>query len=348
MFTVNFPSRSIDERALHSEGIKMGMLPWEQEVVHFMEHWADGPETMTVQTSGSTGTPKRIALHTAMMHRSAEITCRFFDLFEGSRTLLCLPVRYIAGKMMVIRAMTHGWNMDAVSPSLVPIPSGSPAYDFVAMTPLQVARNLDANPVAFRNVKTLLIGGAPTSFLLRKRLQEEEHTRCFASYGMTETASHVAVQRLNGPEQSDAFHALPGYVFGLDNRHCLAINFGHRTGNVIITNDRIELLDSSTFRWIGRADNIINSGGVKVFPGRVEAILGVFMDRDFYISGRKDPDYGEQVVMVIEGAPYTSDQEAELWEDLRDLLNPFQVPKALIYENEFERTETGKIKRQRY
>ncbi|MGB0137976.1 MAG: AMP-binding protein [Flavobacteriales bacterium] len=320
---------------------------WEKEVLTFARHWDSSPRTITVHTSGSTGTPKPIELHTPAMRRSAEITIAHFGLVPGTRALLCLPIRYIAGKMMVVRALVGQWELVAAEPSLTPLEGIDQDLDFVAMTPLQVERSLDANPACFERVRTLIIGGAPVGHLLRKRLQPLL-TACYATYGMTETCTHVAVQRLNGPTQTDHFEALPGYVFGLDNRNCLTINFDHLVGNVIITNDRVEMVEFGKFNWIGRTDSTINSAGVKVYPEKIEAVISTFFDRRFYISSRADDSFGENVVLVVEGEPLSSARHDELYEDMRDLLSPFEVPKSIEYLPEFSRTETGKIKRQTF
>lgn len=347
MFRLDFGHQTLLRDDIALPASQLDVQGWEREVLAFAQQWQDMPETITVNTSGSTGTPKPIALHTLSMRKSAQITNSFFKLRPKCRGLLCLPVQYIAGKMMVVRAMEGDWDLHCVEPSLTPLPKEHSGYDFVAMTPLQVERQLEADVKSFDKVKTVIVGGAPVHFQLRKKLQKLK-TAFLATYGMTETCTHVAVQRLNGPKQTDYFEALPGYVLRRDSYNCLTISYDHLVGEVIVTNDRVDIPEPGKFFWIGRTDSAINSAGVKVFPEHIERQLEPYLEMPFYISSQKDPSFAEKVVLVLEGPPWLAHDLTELIKDLKSILGRFEVPQEIMFVDVFERTPTGKIKRQKY
>lgn len=347
MFQLNFPSTTLTKSQLNDTDAATDLVGWEREILAFAQVWDDTPETITVNTSGSTGDPKAIKLHTLSMRKSAEITIKYFGLEPGARALLCLPVQYIAGKMMVVRAMEGNWDLHCSEPSLTPMPRNHKGFDFVAMTPAQVERSLEADANCFDEVRTVIVGGAAVQFSLLKRLQTLD-TAFFATYGMTETCTHVAVQRLNGPNATQHFEALPGYILRKNSLNCLTISYDHLVGDVIVTTDRVEFIEKDKFLWMGRNDGAINSGGVKIFPERVEEKLAPYLEMPFYISSRPDPTFAEQVVLVLKGPKLSKPDASVLMSDLKGLLTPFEVPKAIVYLDTFELTATGKIKRQKF
>jgi O-succinylbenzoic acid--CoA ligase len=304
-----------------------------EEVHDFFVDWFSEKETLTIQTSGSTGTPKLIQLSKAYMINSAKVTGGFFELSEGTTALLCLPVRYIAGKMMLVRALVLGWHLDILPPESDPLRKINKAYDFSAMIPLQLRTSLDK----IHLVKKLIVGGGAVDVSLENAIQNLT-TEIYATYGMTETITHIAVKKLNHSKW-DYFKALPEVKISIDTRGCLIIDAPGVSSKQIITNDIVEIHSDVHFSWKGRYDNVVNSGGIKLHPEEIEKKIAPYLDRRFFVSGIKDEVLGERLILVIEGIAYT------LPEKLYQELTKFETPKEVFFVADFEETETGKVQR---
>lgn len=311
----------------------------EQEisVAQFIEKWLDFSEEISVKTSGSTGKPKKIMLTKQQMVNSAKATGTYFKTGSGTKALLCIPADYIAGKMMLVRAMVLGWDLHVVKPSKDALVEYDNDYDFVAMVPYQVFHSLEV----LKKVKKVIIGGGAVSKTLEEKLQILP-TECFSTYGMTETITHVAVRRLNGPARSDNYHALPDVKFSIDDRSCLLISAPKIADHIISTNDLVTLLSPTSFKWLGRWDNVINSAGIKLYPEVLEATLAeTITDNRFIIASEKDDELGERVILVFEG---TENQTPD-FKKAFDPLESYERPKKIYRLSKFPYTETGKIKR---
>ncbi len=310
----------------------------------FLNDWCrDFPHIMAY-TSGSTGKPKAILLPKKAMLYSAFQTISFFNLIPGTSALINLSADYIAGKMMWIRALSGGWHIDVVSPDHQSIQNilKDKHYDFGAMVPLQVQKNL----AFISHFKTLIIGGAAVSHHLQTQLKSLP-VHIFATYGMTETITHIAVQPLSHDAvadfklPADTYRVFDGIHISCDERQCLVIEAPNLHSNVIITNDIVELLDNQHFRWLGRFDNVINSGGIKYFPEQLEAKIKPFIEQDFFLGGLPHQTLGEEIVLVVEGKI----DSINLKEKLATQLSKYELPKKIISLPVFMRTDSGKIKR---
>ena len=309
---------------------------YEIHIGDFILAWLDDTDAVKVKTSGSTGKPKKIQLSKKAMVNSAKATAAYFKLGEGTSALLCLPANYIAGKMMLVRAMVMGWNLHVVAPEKDALTQYDNDYDFVAMVPYQVHYSLqDLN-----KVKKIIIGGGPVSKELEEQLQSVS-TEVFATYGMTETITHVAVRRINGPARSKTFSALPNVKFSQDERECLVISAPNISEEKVVTNDMVTLQSPTSFVWQGRYDNVINSGGVKIFPEKVEEKLSEKIMEPFIIASEKNNELGERVILVIE---MTSDSIPD-YSKAFEVLSKYERPKKVISLSKFPYTETGKVKR---
>jgi O-succinylbenzoic acid--CoA ligase len=219
--------------------------------------------------------------------------------------------------------------------------------DLAALVPLQVETILNSSCRAqFDNIQSVLIGGAALNPLTMHELKSLACT-CYATYGMTETLSHIALQQLNGRSAQDYFEALPGIKLDIDERGCLVIHAPHLSNKPFVTNDLVALVTPSRFRWLGRADNIINTGGIKVIPEKVEAAIELIFDhlkiaRRFFVTGLPDPTLGQSVTLIIEGDALSPDQERQLHEKMMDLIDRYELPKTIHYVSEFATTDTGK------
>lgn len=316
-----------DMRTIAYEFIKEGN---EDEIYigEFLLDWLDDNSYVEVQTSGTTGTPKLIRLEKQAMIQSALATGDFFNLQPGNTALLCLSAKYIAGKMMIVRAIILGLELDIV------VTDGKPLiekeYDFVAMVPLQIENSIDKLVL----IKKVIIGGAAVP----KRLAEKIKTTtvaAFETYGMTETITHIAVRKIG----EDNFKTLPNVVVKKDDRGCLVINAIKILKDEIVTNDSVEIISESEFKWLGRLDNVINSGGVKLFPEQIETKLQTTLTERFFVSGIDDEKLGKKLILVIEST------EKEISSSLFDVLDKYEKPKEIVFVPQFITTATGKINR---
>ena len=319
----------------------------ESDVIDFLTQWYGPENTITVHTSGSTGPPKAIFLKKTFVAQSAMRTLEFFELKPGQRVLLCLPLRYIAGKLMVVRALLGRLDLCTAEPTegfaFLSQCRNAP-FRFTAMVPNQVTKLL-AYPERFEALGSLLIGGSALPATLETALQTVP-TACFASYGMTETATHIALRRINGPAASDLFHCLGDISVRLSPKGSLAIELPGLDNSVpLITNDLAELIDRVTFRILGRADNVIISGGIKYFPETIEKKLESAIEQPFFIGSLPDETLGRCMVLVIEAMPDNL-FEKRVAQLLDQYLYRYERPKKIVFKKPFKRTETGKIIRQ--
>ncbi|MFV8369665.1 AMP-binding protein [Flavobacterium sp. LB2R40] len=303
---------------------------YEKSVGDFILDWFDNKSFLELNTSGTTGKPKLIRIEKQAMVNSAIATGDFFDLQPGDKALHCLPTKYIAGKMMFVRSFILGLDIDFVAPSSHPMLHNDSKYDFVAMVPLQAQNSLEA----LNNVKKMIIGGAKLSNGLAKGLSNLK-TKVYETYGMTETITHIAAKQIG----EEAFSVLPDIKITKDDRNCLVIDAAKISNESIITNDLVELVGENQFVFLGRMDNIINSGGIKLIPEKIEDKLSHKINSRFFVTGIEDVDLGEKLVLVIEGQNQTLD------ENIFDCLDKYEKPRHVFYVANFAETENGKIKR---
>ncbi|SEC92145.1 O-succinylbenzoic acid--CoA ligase [Tenacibaculum sp. MAR_2009_124] len=314
------------------------------EIYSFMDDWFNDRDFIVVSTSGSTGKPKPIKLNKEFMINSAKATGAFFQLGENTTALLCMPVNYIAGKMMLVRAMTLGWHIDIVKPVANPLSKAKKNYDFSAMVPMQ----LQASLKDLSKVKKLIVGGGVVSNDLKKEI-ENCTTEIFATYGMTETITHIAVKRLNKEGSENSFYkTLPNVTLDTDDRGCLIIKAQKVSEEVVVTNDIVELHSETSFEWLGRFDNIINSGGVKLNPEKIEEKLSNIIDERFFVTGVSDTVLGEKLILVLEGDK-TSKELLNIKKRLESIetLGKYEKPKEVLAVSKFIETETKKIQRKK-
>ncbi|TDX12421.1 AMP-binding protein [Flavobacterium sp. S87F.05.LMB.W.Kidney.N] len=303
---------------------------YEQSIGEFFLDWFDKKEYIEMTTSGTTGLPKLVRLQKQAMIHSALATGDFFDLKPGDKALLCLPTQFIAGKMMLVRSLILGLELDVVSPSLHPLALNSKTYDFVAMVPLQVQNSIKE----LSKVRKLIIGGAKMDSSLEEQLLPLK-TEIYETYGMTETITHIAAKRLG----DSVFSILPNVKISQDERQCLVINVSTISDEPIVTNDLVELVNEQQFIFLGRIDNVINSGGVKLIPEQIEAKLIGKINNRFFVTGLPDTVLGEKLVLVIEG------EKQDFPADFFDVLGKYEKPKEIVFVSKFKENENGKLLR---
>jgi len=299
--------------------------------------------TIELKTSGTTGSSKSYIAPKESMINSAALTCDFFNLTADKNALLCLPARYIAGKMMIVRALISGMNLLIVEPSSNPLSEvENEIIHFCPMIPLQVEKSLQEMKTVFKRIEHVIIGGAPISYTLEKQLIEDT-SNCYATFGMTETLSHIALKKISNVNRTPYFSAMKGVSFEIDNE-CLVINAPHLFPEKLPSSDVVELIDSKNFIWKGRKDHVINSGGIKINPEDLEREIATWINNDFFISSKPHPTLGQQLVLIIEDKD-NSVSTNHLLRRLKENLPDHHTPKEIITTSSFIRTETGKLKR---
>ena len=313
------------------------------DVFQFLQFWFNNEEEIIVQTSGSTGNPKKISIPKQSFVESAKNTCEYLNLNSKTKALLCIPVKYIGGKMMVVRALFCGYDLIVQEPNSNPLKELK-EIEFIAITPMQAQNSFTEFPEKLESIKTIIIGGGSVSDSFCKVIGDFSNSM-YSTYGMTETVSHIALRKLTGKDKSDLYEVLPNYSISQNEEDCLVIDCPSLSKERIITNDMVELESKNRFKWIGRKDNVINSGGIKLSPEIIEKKIANYIPKDvFYITSKKDKTLGEEVTLII----LAEESNWLLNTNWEADLSKFEVPKSVILEKEFNYTKTGKIIRKKY
>ena len=315
---------------------------WEKEWLEFLAEWYSPSESIKVKTSGSTGKPKTINLKKDFVAASALRTIHYFQLNKYDRVLHCLPSRYIAGKLMIVRGLLGRLDLHLVDPSTDFEVLRTHKFKFAAMVPNQVQKIMNGK---IRNLESLLIGGSAVPRPLEEQLQRVE-TKCYSSYSMTETATHIALRKINSDGADGFYHCLDGIHVGLSPAGCLQVFMQGLKEYPLQTTDLAELSDVKTFKIKGRSDHIIISGGMKFSPEQIERKLERHIPFPFMIASQEHETLGEQVVLVVEAAE-SLDSVTQLFAICQQQLDRYEVPKKISFVDEIPQTPTGKVDRNR-
>ena len=336
----------------------------------FLNEWNNDSDRVLVHTSGSTGTPKPIWVEKRRMEASARITCDFLGLKEGDTALLCMSLDYIAGKMMVVRSLVRNLKLIVVEPSGHPLGNATPLqlprgggkdpeqnspprgswrgvgglgwFTFAAMVPMQVYNSLQVpqERERLKQIKHLIIGGGAIDEAMASELKDFPNY-VWSTYGMTETLSHIALRRLNGPEASEWYKPFPSVKISQNEEGCLVIDAPLVCSERLVTNDIVEISEAG-FRIIGRKDNVICSGGIKIQAEEVERILKPYVREPFLITKRRDEKFGEIVVLLTE-----SNDLEKVKKVSRQHLPKYWQPRDYVFAEKIPMTETGKPARKK-
>lgn len=307
--------------------------------IDFLEEWHNNLPYIIANTSGSTGVPKPIKLLKSDLIKSARATCKYFNIDKKSTLVSPLSSKYIAGKMMIVRAIVSGAKLWIEPPSNKPLANDYGTIDLLPVVPSQVEWLINEYK-SIGLIRNLIVGGGNLSERYENSLIKLG-VNTYATYGMTETCSHVALRNL--PNQ--IYETLPGITISNDDRNCLVINASQFSFREIVTNDIVEVLDNRHFKWIGRYDNIINSGGIKFSPEKIEKQLSCFISNPFFIIGEPDDKWGESITLYIEGENI---DKTEILSNAKLVLENYCVPKKIKCVSKFDKTESGKIIRRIY
>ncbi len=310
------------------------------DIGSFLKEWLDDKTTLTIKTSGSTGEAKQISVEKNQMLGSAALTAAYFKFEKGQTALLALPISYIAGKMMVVRALYSGLNLLCQKPNTNPVSllSNVAVIDFAPFTPMQMYKVKDT-----KNIRKILLGGAPLTQEAEEKMQVLK-AGIFLGYGMTETLSHVALRRINGENRSEVYRVLEGISIRTDDRDCLIVKAPFLP-KPVFTNDVVEIKSKRTFVWKGRTDYVVNSGGIKLFPEEIEKKVASFIFDRFFFAGLPDEKLGQKLCLFIERETYSDSEKADLIKKIAQVVEVYEKPREIYTVSEFKTTSSGKIRR---
>ena len=308
----------------------------------FLNEWFNDDPVITVHTSGSTGAPKELLVRKDQMIQSARLTCEFLDLKQGETALLCMNLRYIGAMMVVVRSLIAGLNLIVRRASGHPLADVDTPLRFAAMVPLQVYNTfqIPEEKEKLKQTEILIIGGGAVDKALEEKIRNLSNA-VYSTYGMTETLSHIALRRLNGAAASDRYYPFSSVELFLSSENTLMINAPLVCDDTLQTNDIARIYPDGSFTILGRKDNVINSGGIKVQAEEIEKLLQSFIPVPFVITSVPDQRLGQAVTLLLEGQP---DIE-EIEDKLQSILEPYHRPKYVLYTDCIPQAGNGKMNR---
>lgn len=318
---------------------------WAKEVMEFLKEFITAEE-VSCFTSGTTGAPKKIVFEQKQLIGSAKNTLSFFELHKGNKVLLPLSCKHIAGKMMVVRALVGKLNLTVIKPVSSVEKVITDKYDFSVMIPMQIQSYLASeNKEDLGKLGKILVGGSEINQNIIKGLNELK-IPAWCSFGMTETMSHFALRELS-PNEQKSYACLKGFEVKNDFKNQLSLKNDALGIAGLQTNDVVKILHDGRFLWKGRADNVVNSGGIKLYPESIEQkIKECYHDLPaFIIIGLPDNELGERLVLLYEGDSFLSIKEKI---SLQDHLEKYECPREFIPIQKLKRTKSGKIIRTNY
>jgi len=332
---------------------QVSSLPdFEKSVITFILDWKSGKERFELKSSGSTGVPKHISLYRNQLIASAKSTLDYLSITGGGRSLLCLDPRHIAGLMMIVRSLVGEMDLYAVSPSANPLLKHNfdPAIDLAAFVPYQVVEilNHDTSLKRFHKLRNILIGGADIATAMVRKLSGST-SRVYHTFGMTETVSHIALKSMIGVGQNNPYEVMPGIHIGQDERGCLTVTGEVTRGEQIITNDLVEIIDKGKFRWLGRIDQVVNTGGIKVNLNALETRIREILEAEgyafnFIVDHMANEKLGRQIIFIAESTDVSIDH-TWIRNILKESIDRYEIPKKVFRIKQFPRTKTGKVNR---
>jgi O-succinylbenzoic acid--CoA ligase len=317
----------IDE--IHKEEFsKKSFATHEYLIIKLIQKWLNNEQNFEFKTSGSTGKAKTILIDRKKIEYSCETTMNKLDPDHKFRSaLLCINPEMIGGAMVIFRSLLRNLNLKVIKPSSTPFDGldKTSFYDLVSLVPAQ----LNTDPEYLNRFRTILIGGAGYN-----GQQPNTTSKMYSTFGMTETVSHIALRDLS----TDYFECIGDLELKKRKDNRLEISGTITNNNHLITNDLIEFISSKKFRWLGRSDFVINSGGIKINPEEVESNLLIDRAERFIVSSLEDDKLGDKVILIIEGPK----REIEL--DYSNI-EKYKRPKEIHFLSNFAITPSLKIDR---
>jgi O-succinylbenzoic acid--CoA ligase len=320
------------------------------EGFQFLAEWMSEKTSFCFQTSGSTGPPKEITVSRNQIEASARATIKRFKLGSRDHALVCIPTHYVGGKMMLIRALIAGMEITLGLPSKDPLLAFPEAHSFTftAMVPMQLEEilNREGGLAQIKRFKVVLLGGAPASTHVEE-ICKAHALPVWQTYGMTETVSHVALRNLGA--NTKTYHRLQGVEIGINEENCLWIKGPMTDGKIIQTTDIVEMTGKKSFIWKGRADFVINSGGLKLHPERIEKAIEEMniLHVPFLVVAEQDRKLGQKAVLLLE-SERPLPNESEVLVKIKKILGSKYAPKVIRTVPQLKYTDSGKVDRKAY
>lgn len=317
----------------------------EKSFYRFVLDWLNKEEVVIAKTSGSTGIPKEIIIPKNKIVASALQTASFLNINENDIALLCLSCEHIAGKLMAARAFVIGFNLIVAEPSSIPLNNYLHAnIDFIAIVPTQLFMLLDDEKTKnkLQQIRNVIVGGAEIPYSSKQKVKTFPNN-IYETFGMTETVSHIAMKILSKNNEEDFFRTISSVTVSANENNCLLIYAPHLQEETIVTNDVVEIIDSKTFKWLGRLDNVINSGGIKLYAETIEQKIKKVLPQKFFIAGVADEKFGNRVIIVFETKEKIN--EEALFKLIAPVLEKYELPKQVFTMPQFIETLNGKLNR---
>jgi O-succinylbenzoic acid--CoA ligase len=335
-----------------SNSFPLAESDFQREVYDFCQKWNAGQSEFTFSTSGSTGVPKSLVISREKMIYSANLTANWLNLKANDVALLCLPIQYIAGAMVLVRALVLDLKVILIDPKADLIESlkkKSIAVDLASFLPNQWMKLMADVPLlnkCFFQCKGVLLGGGPLDIVLEKMTYACDFP-VFHTYGMTETVSHIAFREISPNSEEPNYHVLPNIFIQKNDQGCLRIKSFLTDNKWIETNDLVNLINEESFQILGRTDFVINSAGFKIFPQKVENLCQDFfhsldLDVQLFVFGIHDKIYGQKAILISNNAQ-ANDHFDALLEFLLTKLDRKELPKSILFIPTFQLTPNGKI-----
>lgn len=339
---VHFKNQSFD---IYDAGDLHKVAPEYKNLTDFIKNWIDGCQHFTFQSSGSTGKPKKIQVTRDQILASVEGTRLALGLKTEDKVLLCLNPDYIASIMMAARAMVVGMDIFIQPASSSPLSDWNQPVDFASFVPLQIYEMIRLEQLdQLSQIRNVLIGGAPLNQEAMEALSTLKNN-IYLSYGMTETVSHIALMKISGRQPSDTYRCLPGIEIGTHQDDCLKIKGAVTNDQWLLTTDVVEIISSNEFKWMGRADHVINSGGVKIHPEQLEKALTSELDGlDFFIDGLPDDKLG-RVCCLFSTSEIPMEQFEKVQKVIQEKFSKHHIPRKSLLIPRLIKTESGKLNR---
>ena len=349
MEEIKINGKIIDLEAIVSQGLERSVQSeYEANTRQIIKSWLLGQHEFAFKTSGSTGMPKSCVFSRDQVKNSAHRSLDFFGLKPGDTVLCCLNTEFVAGFMMIIRALIGQLNLVIIDPVSDPWKNLEDSINFTAVTPIQIESGLRDHPEKISMIGKLLVGGAAIHPLLERQLGALP-VHVYHSYAMTETLTHIAMREVGSESISNIYSALEGVTFSTDAENCLIIHDAILGLKELRTNDVIELLNAKSFRWLGRIDNIVNSGGIKIQIEQLEASISELLvkhgiNSNFCIVSKDDQVLTNKVVLLLENNEL-SFEALEIRSILKFGLPRYHCPTEVKLVPEIFLTKSGKVDR---
>jgi O-succinylbenzoic acid--CoA ligase len=356
----------------------------QSQIQDIINSWNAGQQEFAITTSGSTGQPKPFLLQRPQLIWSAQQTLKHFIEHPGKQ-LICLPVNKVGGFMQIIRSLVWQqpfyYNPPSANPLLNPkLPSDCTIASF---TPHQLYHILQhpESQLKLHQFQSVLIGGGELSPEMEKQLiQQYPKTQFVHTFGMTETYSHFAGRFLG----DDWYQLTDNIEISVNQNQCLVLRSPITQNQWLTTNDVVEIQNidfhknsnnsnelpkySQRFKWIGRSDFTINSGGIKI---QIETVENQIIETlnwsrtDFFCWGFPHESLGQELTLIVlsesliiqdlnlQQPPTSTQGKCEIQRLLAEKMqtipwkNPYLKPRRIEIISPFIYTETQKIQREK-